>query len=111
MKWQYIASGVVGAIAVFGIVAVASDNFGDDASPECRDVIVETQQPVRDEDQITGTIVGAVVGGAIGNQVGDGSGKDIATAAGAVAGGAAGKNVQKDMQEKNVRQEVQRVCE
>ena len=113
MKWAYVASGVIGAIAVVAVTATAGIKMAADEEDalECRDVVVEIRESAKDPDQVTGTIAGAVIGGAIGSQIGDGSGQDVATAAGAVAGGVAGKKVQEDMQENNVRQEIRRVCE
>src|SRR5262245_33193173 len=48
---------------------------------ECADKVVTHQKPVKDERQITGTVIGAVVGGVLGHQIGDGRGQKIATVA------------------------------
>lgn len=78
---------------------------------ECRDQLVSVQNPTRDPNQITGTVAGAVIGGLVGSQVGDGDGKKVATVGGAVAGAYAGNKVQEGMQERNVDQVNERVCE
>jgi uncharacterized protein YcfJ len=78
---------------------------------ECRDQLVSVQHPTKDPNQITGTVAGAVIGGLAGNQVGDGDGKKVATVGGAVAGGYAGKKTQEGMQDRNVDQVNERVCE
>ncbi len=78
---------------------------------ECRDVPVTRQRPVKDQHQVTGTVIGAVVGGVLGNQVGGGSGKKVATVAGAAAGGYAGNKVQENMQKGDTYTTVERVCE
>lgn len=67
----------------------------------CEDKTVTRQKPVKDKDQVIGTVTGAVVGGVLGNQVGGGSGKKLSTIAGAAAGGYAGNKVQERMQENN----------
>lgn len=67
----------------------------------CNNVAVTHRSPVRDQHQVTGTVVGALAGGLLGNQIGGGSGKKIATVAGAAAGGYAGNQVQKNMQAGN----------
>lgn len=64
----------------------------------CNQVVVNHRAPVRDQNQIAGTVIGALAGGLLGNQVGGGSGKKIATVAGAAAGGYAGNKVQQNMQ-------------
>ncbi len=67
----------------------------------CHDVTVTHQQPVKDQNKVTGSILGAVVGGVLGRQVGGGNGKKAATVAGAVAGGFAGNKIQQNMQTKD----------
>lgn len=118
MKRHYLIGGIAGAIAVTAIGATAGYKMIADENPatadsavECRDVVVQVQETPKDPDRIAGTVTGAVVGGVVGHQVGGGSGKDAATVAGAVAGGFAGNKIQKDLQEKNVREEVRRICE
>ncbi|MGE5161503.1 MAG: glycine zipper 2TM domain-containing protein [Betaproteobacteria bacterium] len=69
---------------------------------ECRDVQVQKQAPVQDENRVAGTVIGGVAGGLLGNQIGGGRGKTIATVAGAAGGAYAGNQVQKNMQEKDV---------
>ena len=68
------------------------------------------QKPVKDEHQVTGTVIGAVVGGVIGHQVGGGRGKDVATAAGAAAGGYAGNKAQEKIQEGNTYTTTENRC-
>lgn len=126
---QLLIGGILGAIAVTAVGATAgyrmltSDDYAKvlDVSPatqtvyaareECRDELVSVQNPTRDPNQIAGTVAGAVIGGVVGNQIGGGDGKKVATVAGAVAGGYSGKKVQEGMQERNVDQVEQRVCE
>lgn len=76
----------------------------------CNAQTVTHQQPVKDERQITGTVIGAVVGGVLGNQIGDGSGRKIATVAGAAAGGYAGNRVQKRVQDGNTYTTTEQQC-
>lgn len=52
-----------------------------------------------------------IIGNVVGNQIGDGDGQKVATAAGAVIGGISGKKVQEGIQDRNVDQVSQRVCE
>ena len=126
---QLLIGGVVGAIAVTAVTATAgyqmlnSDDYAEVlvATPvmrtvsvpreECRDQLTSVTQPTQDPNQITGTVAGAVIGGVIGNQIGDGDGKKVATVGGAIAGGISGKKIQEGMQERNVDQVNQRVCE
>lgn len=126
---QLVIGGVVGAIAVTALGATAgyrmldSDNYAEVVAvtpisktvsvprEECRDQLVSVPRPTQDPNQIAGTVVGAVIGGLAGNQVGDGDGKKVATVGGVVAGGYAGKKVQEGMQERNVDQVNERVCE
>lgn len=77
---------------------------------QCKTVQVTTQKPVKDEHQISGTVIGAVIGGALGNQVGGGNGKKVATVVAAAAGGYTGKQVQKDMQANDVETQDKREC-
>jgi len=76
----------------------------------CEDVSVTRQKPVRDENQIVGTVAGAVVGGVLGNQVGGGSGKKVATVAGAAAGGYAGNKIQERVQANSTYTTTERQC-
>lgn len=76
----------------------------------CEDQVVTRQKPVKDEHQVTGTVVGAVVGGVLGHQIGGGRGKDIATVAGAAAGGYAGNKAQEKIQENNTYQTTEQQC-
>ncbi len=126
---QLVIGGILGAVAVTAVSATAgyrmlnSDNYAEvlAVSPvtktisvpreECRDQLVSVKQPTQDPNQITGTVAGAVIGGLAGSQVGDGDGKKVATVGGAVAGGYAGKKIQEGMQDRNVDQVNQRVCE
>ena len=129
MNRQLLIGGIIGAVAVTAVGAVAGFRAYEEANyaeviaatpametvsvprQECHDELVEQQEATRDPKQITGTVVGAVIGGVLGNQVGDGSGQDIATAGGAVAGGYAGNKIQEKIQEGNTEQQLQQVCE
>jgi len=54
---------------------------------ECRDQVVQTQQPQQSSGNGTGgAIIGGIIGGLAGNQIGGGTGRSVATAAGAIAG-------------------------
>jgi len=126
---QLAIGGIIGAIAVTAFGATAGYrmlNSGDYAevlavSPvtetvfapreECGDQLVSVQHPTQDPNQIAGTVAGAVIGGLVGSQIGGGDGKKVATVGGAIAGGYSGKKVQEGMQERNVDQVNQRVCE
>ncbi|MCJ7593036.1 MAG: glycine zipper 2TM domain-containing protein [Woeseiaceae bacterium] len=126
---QLLIGGIVGAIAVTAVSATAgyrmlnSDDYAEVLTvsevtrtvsvprDECRDQLVSVRHPTQDPNQIAGTVTGAVIGGVVGSQIGDGDGKKIATVAGAVAGGYSGKKVQEGMQDRNVDQVSQRVCE
>ena len=129
MNKQLLIGGIIGAVAVTAIGAVAgyrmldSANYADVISVKpimktvsvprevCRDQIVEVTNPTKDPKQITGTVAGAVIGGVLGNQVGGGTGKTAATVAGAAAGGYAGNKIQEKMQEGNTHTESQQVCD
>jgi len=127
---QLLIGGIIGAVAVTAIGAVAgyrmleSANYADVISVRpvmktvsvpreaCRDQIVEVSNPTKDPKQIAGTVAGAVIGGVLGNQVGSGKkGKTVATVAGAAAGGYAGNKIQEKMQEGNTHEESQTVCD
>ncbi|HET6564800.1 MAG TPA: glycine zipper 2TM domain-containing protein [Xanthomonadales bacterium] len=128
MSKQYLIGGIIGAVAITAVGAVAgyrmmdSDNYADVVAvtaitktrtiphEECHDQMVEVATPVKDPKQITGTVAGAVIGGVLGNQVGGGSGKKVATVAGAAAGGYAGNKIQEGMQERNTHTESRNVC-
>lgn len=128
MSKQFLIGGIIGAVAITAVGAVAgyrmmdSSNYADVVSvtpvtkttriphEECHDQMVEVATPVKDPKQITGSVAGAVIGGVLGNQVGGGSGKKVATVAGAAAGGYAGNKIQEGMQESNTHQELKRVC-
>jgi len=77
---------------------------------QCGDENVTRQKPVKDEHQVTGTVIGAVVGGVIGSQVGSGRGRDAATVAGAAAGGYADNKVQEKVQAGNTYTTTERRC-
>ena len=77
----------------------------------CQQVEVTEKAPVKDENQVTGTVAGAIIGGVLGNQVGGGKGKKLATVAGAVAGGFAGKKVQESMQNGNTSTHMETRCD
>lgn len=125
---QLLIGGIVGAIAVTAIGATAGyrmlgpdqvENANGELVSEtvaerqeqCRDELVAVQRPTKDPKQVAGTVAGAVIGGLVGSQIGDGDGKKAATVGGAVAGGYAGNKVQEGMQERNVDQVSQTVCE
>jgi uncharacterized protein YcfJ len=59
---------------------------------ECRDQVVDVQQPAPQRG-VGGAIVGGLIGGLAGNQVGGGTGRSVATAAGAIAGALVGDRV------------------
>lgn len=129
MSKQMLIGGIIGAVAVTAIGAVAgyrmlnAESFAEVVSvtavtktvnvprEECHDRLVEVATPTKDPKQVTGTIAGAVIGGVLGNQVGGGSGKKVATVAGAAAGGYAGNKIQEGMQDRNTHEEYQRVCD
>lgn len=126
---QLVVGGIVGAVAVTAMGLIAgcgmsgSDNYAKvlSVSPvtekvsipqeNCRDQLVSVKHPTNDPDQIVGTVAGALIGGLAGSQVGDGNGKKAATVGGAVAGGYAGNQIQEGMQDRNVDQVNERVCE
>ncbi|MDX1460631.1 MAG: glycine zipper 2TM domain-containing protein [Xanthomonadales bacterium] len=123
MNKQLLIGGVVGAVAVTAIGGLAGYHLVEydyaevvDVQPiaatheVCRDQVVTRKKPVKDEHQVTGTVAGAIIGGVLGSKVGDGSGQDLATVGGAIAGGYAGNKVQENIQDKNVEQDLQRVC-
>jgi uncharacterized protein YcfJ len=126
---KLLIGGIIGAVAVTAVGAVAGYQMYDSANyaevisvkpimktvsvprEECSEQLVTVTNPTKDPKQITGTVAGVVIGGVLGNQVGGGSGKDIATVAGAAAGGYAGNKIQEKMQEGNTHEETQRVCQ
>ncbi len=77
----------------------------------CKDVTVTHRRPVRDQHQVTGTVIGALAGGLLGNQIGHGSGRTLATVAGAAAGGYAGNKVQEGMQQRNTYTSTETRCD
>lgn len=77
----------------------------------CRDVEVVDQAPVRDQHQITGTVIGGVIGGVLGNQIGDGDGRRIAKVVGAVGGAYAGNKVQERIQRSRTVTTTEKQCE
>jgi uncharacterized protein YcfJ len=129
MNKQMFLGGIIGAVAVTAIGAVAGYRYYESANyaeviavtpametvsvprEQCRDVLVEQRQPTKDPKQITGTVAGAVIGGLLGNQVGGGSGRKLATVGGAVAGGYAGNKVQENMQDSKTTQQLRQECE
>jgi uncharacterized protein YcfJ len=77
----------------------------------CEDVAVTRQKPVKDQHQITGTVVGAVAGAIIGDALG-GGGKNTGTkVAGAAAGGYAGNKIHERIQQNNTETVTERRCE
>jgi uncharacterized protein YcfJ len=77
---------------------------------ECGDKVVTHKKPVKDEHQITGTVIGAVAGGLLGDAIGGGGKNTAAKIAGAAAGGYAGNKTQESMQENDTYQTTERVC-
>ena len=69
---------------------------------ECKQVQVQKQAPVKDENRVAGTVIGGVAGGLLGSTIGGGTGKTVATVAGAAGGAYAGNQVQKNMQRNDV---------
>lgn len=115
MNKQLIIGGIVGALAITAVAAVAGYRTLDTKTAsvprqECRDELVTLTRPTKDSDQIAGTVAGALVGGVLGNQIGGGDGKKLATTGGAIAGGIAGHKIQEGMQERNTYQETRRTC-
>lgn len=129
MSKQLLIGGIIGAVVVTAIGAVAGYRMLDSANyaevvavkpvmktivvprEVCRDEVVEVINDSKDPKQIVGTVAGAVIGGVLGNQVGGGKGKNLATVAGAAAGGYAGNKIQEKVQEGNTHEESQRLCE
>ncbi|HZF25613.1 MAG TPA: glycine zipper 2TM domain-containing protein [Steroidobacteraceae bacterium] len=126
MNKSLIIGLIIGAVVVTAGGAIAMRAHGDryadvlDVKPVtktvstprqvCEDQVVTRQKPVKDEHQVTGTVIGAVVGGVLGHQVGGGRGKDVATVAGAAAGGYAGNKIQERAQEGNTYQTTEQQC-
>ena len=77
----------------------------------CQDVQVTRQKPVKDENQIIGSVAGAVLGGVLGSQIGGGKGKTVATVAGAAAGGYAGNKTQERIQANSTYVTTETRCE
>lgn len=77
---------------------------------KCEQVLVQRQEPVKDERRVAGTVLGGVAGGLLGNQIGGGSGKQAATVVGAAAGAYAGNQVQKNMQQGDVKSTTETRC-
>jgi uncharacterized protein YcfJ len=68
---------------------------------DCKEVQVQKQAPVKDENRVAGTVIGGVAGGLLGSTIGGGTGRTVATVAGAAGGAYAGNQVQKNMQQKD----------
>ena len=77
----------------------------------CQDVPVTRQKAVRDQHQITGSVVGAVAGALIGDAIGGGGSNKGTKVIGAVAGGYAGNKAQEKIQEGNTETVMERRCE
>ena len=77
---------------------------------ECHDEQVTRQKPVKDEHQVTGTVIGALAGGLLGNALGGGGSNVGAKVAGAAIGGFAGHKTQEHIQENNTETVTERVC-
>jgi len=126
MNKSLIIGLIVGAVVVTAGGAIAMRSHGDRYAEVvgvkpvtktintprqvCEDQVVTRQKPVKDEHQVTGTVIGAVVGGVLGHQVGGGRGKDVATVAGAAAGGYAGNKTQEHIQQNNTYQTTEQQC-
>lgn len=126
MDRSMIVGLIVGAVIVTAGGAIAMRSHGDRYAEVldvktvtktvntprqvCEDQVVTRQKPVKDEHQVTGTVIGAVVGGVLGHQVGGGRGKDVATVAGAAAGGYAGNKTQEHIQKNNTYQTTEQQC-
>ncbi len=78
---------------------------------ECKDVLVQRQAPVKDENRVAGTVIGGIAGAALGSTIGRGSGRTVATVAGAAGGAYAGNTVQKNMQRNDTVTTSQKRCE
>ena len=129
MNQQLFIGSIVGALAVTAVGAFAGYRMLND-SPQyadviavnqvtktintprqvCNNVVVTHTKPVKDPNQIIGTIAGAVVGGVVGSKIGDGNGRKLATVGGAAAGGYAGNKIQEGMQERNTYQSTETHC-
>ena len=59
---------------------------------ECYDQQVAVSNPVRQNQNVAGSIIAGAIGGVIGHQIGEGQGKDIATVGGAILGTIVGGN-------------------
>jgi uncharacterized protein YcfJ len=129
MNKSLVTGVLIGALVVSAGAAIANFNLLDrqpkfadvlDVAPVsktirtprevCSDHVVTHKKPVKDERQVTGTVIGAVVGGVLGHQIGDGNGRKIATVAGAAAGGYAGNRVQKRIQDGNTYTTTEQQC-
>lgn len=77
---------------------------------ECRDEQVTRQKPVKDNSQITGTVLGAVAGGLLGDKLGGRGDNTGARIAGAVAGGYAGNKTQEHIQKNATETVTERAC-
>jgi len=77
---------------------------------ECHDVQVTRQKPIKDQHQVTGTVLGAVAGGLLGDAIGGGGSNKGAKLAGAVAGGYAGNKTQERIQDGNTETVTETVC-
>ena len=63
---------------------------------DCKQVQVQKQAPVKDENRVAGTVIGGVAGGLLGSTIGGGTGKTVATVAGAAGGAYVGNKVEKN---------------
>jgi uncharacterized protein YcfJ len=77
---------------------------------ECHDQVVTRTKPVKDQHQITGTVIGAVAGGLLGDAIGGGGKNTGAKVAGAAVGGYAGNKTQEKMQQNDTYQTTERAC-
>jgi len=76
----------------------------------CHDEQRTRQKPVKDQHQITGTVVGAVAGGLLGDAIGGGGKNTGAKVAGAVVGGYAGNKAQEHIQATSTESYTKTVC-
>ena len=77
----------------------------------CNDVAVTRQKAVKDQHQITGTVVGAVAGALLGNAIGGGGDNTGTKVIGAAAGGYAGNKAHEKIQQNNTETVMERRCE
>ncbi len=78
---------------------------------ECYNQQVAVSNPVRQNQNVAGSVLGGAIGGVIGHQIGEGQGKDIATVGGAILGTIVGGNtIGAQPQQIGPRYETRRNC-